>query len=143
MEYMSNFWNFGKWPSWFSSRASRPMGLFFYFSLIWDDMGEKFQTISPLKVHNRFTPKCPCILPVGGWVWGVGFGGGGGVSTKVAQRTVQFEISDFCKFFFFIFANMRPYDESKVSNYISSESAHQIHSAKFMYTPRLGFYPNC
>ncbi len=22
-------WNFGKWPSWFSSRASRPMGLLF------------------------------------------------------------------------------------------------------------------
>ncbi len=29
MEYMSNFWNFGKWPSWFSSRAWRPMGLLF------------------------------------------------------------------------------------------------------------------
>ncbi len=29
MEYMCNFWNFGKWPSWFSSRASRPMGLLF------------------------------------------------------------------------------------------------------------------
>ncbi len=24
-------WNFGKWPSWFSSRSSRPMGLLFLF----------------------------------------------------------------------------------------------------------------
>ena len=27
MEYMCNLCNFGKWPSWFSSRVSRPMGL--------------------------------------------------------------------------------------------------------------------
>ena len=31
MQYMCNFWNFGQWAaSWFSSRASRPMGLLFF-----------------------------------------------------------------------------------------------------------------
>ncbi len=30
--------------------------IFFVF-LTWDHMGEKFQTTSPLKVHNRFTPQ--------------------------------------------------------------------------------------
>ncbi len=29
---MCNFWNFGQWPSWLSSRASRPMGLLFFSS---------------------------------------------------------------------------------------------------------------
>ena len=32
MEYIYNFWNFGKLPSWFSSRASRPIGLFLLIS---------------------------------------------------------------------------------------------------------------
>ena len=30
---------------------------FFSFSLTWDHTREKIQTTSPLKVHNRFTPK--------------------------------------------------------------------------------------
>ena len=37
---MCNFWHFGQWPSWFSSRALRPMGLLFTPSDItwYDDM---------------------------------------------------------------------------------------------------------
>ncbi len=33
MEHMCDFWNFGKRPSWLSSRALRPMGLLFNFKL--------------------------------------------------------------------------------------------------------------
>ncbi len=36
--------------------------IFFSFSLTWDRMGEKLQTTSYLKVHNRFAPQNPCIL---------------------------------------------------------------------------------
>ncbi len=42
MEYM---WNFGKWPTWFSSSASRPMGLLFLAE------GPKFQC--KLTCHQR------------------------------------------------------------------------------------------
>ncbi len=61
---------------------------FFSLSFTWDHMGEKFQMISPLKECNRFTPKTLCI-PLGI------------VYTKVAQRTVRFQMLDFCQFFSF------------------------------------------
>ena len=40
---------------------------YFSFSLAWDHTGEKkkfkkLHTTSPLKAHNRFTPKNTCIL---------------------------------------------------------------------------------
>ena len=53
---MCNFWNFGKLPRWFRSRASRPMGLFFCdlfnFSFnniyLWD---QKLQNFTPPSDH--------------------------------------------------------------------------------------------
>ncbi len=45
--------------------------------------------------------------------------------------------------FFFVFVNMGPYGRTKTLNDISSESAQQICSQKFMHTPRKGLYQNC
>ncbi len=50
-------------------------------SLTWDHMEEKFQTTSPLKVHNRFTPPKSCIVL-------------GRVCTKIVQGIVKFKILD-------------------------------------------------
>ncbi len=54
-------------------------------------MGEKKLQTSPLKVHNRFSPKNSCILL-------------GRLTTKVVYRIEKFQILDFwqifCSFFF-------------------------------------------
>ena len=57
-------------------------------------MGGKFQTISPLNVHTRFTPKNSCILL-------------DRVSTKVVERSVKFKILSLSKFvFILVFARL-------------------------------------
>ena len=81
-------------------------------------MGQTFQT-SPLKVHNRFTHQNPCILL-------------GIVAIQAVQRIVKFQFWIFA-FFSLTWKHMTV----NVSNDIS-ESGHQIHSLKGMYTPSLG-----
>ncbi len=71
-------------------------------------MGEKFQTPSPLKVHNRFTPENSRILLER-------------VHTKVIQIIATFQISDFWQLYF-SFRLTRDNMGGNLSKDISSES---------------------
>ncbi len=122
---------------------------FFSFSLTWTIWEKKNQTISCLKVHHRFAPKnsilasrARCdyhrkVVSVGATRLWLGRMKNscillGQVSTKVAQRFVEFKICIFAQYFSLslTWAHMGV----KVSNDISSERAHQIYSPKFMDT---------
>ena len=120
---MCNSWIFCQWPSWFSSRASRPMGLlfsvfqnfaflifydFFFICInmdgtIWE---KKFQTTSPLILHNRFTPKNSCILL------------GGSLSTLYKDwSNFKFGFFFFANFSF-ILINMGPHGRKKFKRHL-------------------------
>ncbi len=95
--------------------------------MIWE---RTLQTTSPLKLHNRFTPRDQVYTPRDG--------------LSNVQRIMQFHtcaiffsfsFSIFGLFPFFPFSLTWDYMGVKVSNDISSENTHQIHSQKLLYTP--------
>ncbi len=92
---------------------------------------------SPVKLQIRFTTQNRAYSYVG-------------LSTKVVQRIVKFQLFDFCHFCFcfFLTCNWDPMGV-KVSNDISSASIHQISAKKkkkkktLMQTPGEGLYQSC
>ncbi len=103
----------------------------FFLSLIWDHMGEKIQTTSPLKVHSRFTCKISGIVL-------------GRVSTKVVHRIVNFQILDFF-FFFFSFSLYGAVWEWTLQTISPLKAQTRItpQNSCTMYTSREGLYQSC
>ncbi len=82
---MSNVWNFGQWPSWFSSRISRPMGL--WFSLTFDHRAGIFK-------KKNAAPSTSCDQLFSNFSWTFVFN---------MLTELLFHILKFCIFHFFFF----------------------------------------
>ncbi len=124
-------WNFNKWPSWFSSRSSRPMGFLFFVFLNMGPNRKKTSNISSESTQQIHSEKFmhtsredlnQCCIKIGE-ISNSGF----------FANAISFS-------FLLTWDHM---GEKKSSNNILPESTQEICSPKLSHTPRKGLCQSC